>query len=57
LNGAKVVKVFYLIKILIDIFPFEINRLIIKYINKLILTFKINLTSIMLYFSDIWRVK
>jgi len=25
LNGAKVVKVFYLIKILIDIFPFEIN--------------------------------
>ena len=57
LNGAKVVKVFYLIKILIDIFPFEINQLIIKYINKLILTFKINLTSIMLYFSDIWRVK
>jgi len=57
LNGAKVVKVFYLIKILIDIFPFEINQLIIKYINKLILTFKINLTSIMLYFSDIWRIK
>lgn len=57
LNGAKVVKVFYLIKILIDIFPFEINQLIIKCINKLIFTFKINLTSTMLYFSDIWRVK